>query len=507
MPRLLNSDFDLEARGMDCSTFFCLRAQRVKAQMRNYRRGVTFGIIENKLLSHTLLSALGMPVLPVLYGAFARNPLGPWPRYNRTEFIAAMRQACAKVNNGSAACSFVVKPISSGGSDFVHIMSPERWRRHDHVAEFLADRVDHMLRPGGVSNWGQLYEQGGIMVQQRAAADAPQLTPQARPGMRMHHGREGGPQKQAARLVEIKAPIVWGDAFCGRVVEVNGLPNASWVEVAFEESGTSCIDVSKPPGRGSEPPLRRQPRLAEGDAEHRCNTSSGPLDKALHAAGMHRAVAEFRHLARRLYQLLGADWFRLDAFVEPHSGKLYVNELTYPSHEALPSTRWGARGWTEQTCGLGRLGLGYRQNVRRVDAQQFWRPLLQRMQVSEKTFLASGFDCLTHPPSDVSYEVFHTALRYPVALAHLLHPSPHRTKLRELLGPSSDSDKKLMQLRPQLMQFRPQQIKAARRFLEDWRPHKTKRPECSTGAGRARSEPLRGGYINTSQSPLGGGSG
>ena len=42
---------------------------RLQVMMRAYRRGRTFGVLENKLLSHTAVSRLGLPAVPVLYGS------------------------------------------------------------------------------------------------------------------------------------------------------------------------------------------------------------------------------------------------------------------------------------------------------------------------------------------------------------------------------------------------------------------------------------------------------
>ena len=55
--------------------------ERVMAQLKRWRAGATFGLMENKLLSHSLLEALNVPQPAVLYGAFATKSLGaPHPR-------------------------------------------------------------------------------------------------------------------------------------------------------------------------------------------------------------------------------------------------------------------------------------------------------------------------------------------------------------------------------------------------------------------------------------------
>ena len=50
--------------------------ERVMAQLKRWRAGASFGVMENKLLSHSLLEALNVPQPAVLYGAFATKSLG-----------------------------------------------------------------------------------------------------------------------------------------------------------------------------------------------------------------------------------------------------------------------------------------------------------------------------------------------------------------------------------------------------------------------------------------------
>ena len=60
--------------------------------MGAYRRAKTLGVLENKLLCHTVVKNLGMPAVPVLYGAFAHTPLGEWPAYDQKALYAALRR-------------------------------------------------------------------------------------------------------------------------------------------------------------------------------------------------------------------------------------------------------------------------------------------------------------------------------------------------------------------------------------------------------------------------------
>ena len=54
-----------------------------------YRSRRTFGVLENKLLTHSLLRRLALPVVPVLYGALAAGPMGEWQGYSRDRLIEA----------------------------------------------------------------------------------------------------------------------------------------------------------------------------------------------------------------------------------------------------------------------------------------------------------------------------------------------------------------------------------------------------------------------------------
>ena len=89
LPRL-SSTFNLLPELAKAGYSFTPR-QRIEMQMHRWRREPTFGIIENKLLTVTLLRSLHIPSPPVIYGAFATKELGGWPVYRGEDLEAAVR--------------------------------------------------------------------------------------------------------------------------------------------------------------------------------------------------------------------------------------------------------------------------------------------------------------------------------------------------------------------------------------------------------------------------------
>eukprot|EP00965_Chrysotila_dentata_P165873 5476462-Pleurochrysis_carterae.AAC.1 len=127
--------------------------------MAAYRSGRTFGILENKLLTHSVLTNLSIPALPVLYGAFAYTPLGEWPVYSRDALTDALR-----AYGLGPRVPFVVKPASDGTNYGILIMEPSRWQRENWTEQLVVRHVERfLLKPG--SSWGQWYEQRGVVVE------------------------------------------------------------------------------------------------------------------------------------------------------------------------------------------------------------------------------------------------------------------------------------------------------------------------------------------------------
>lgn len=121
-------------------------ALRLQVMMDVYRRGRTFGILENKLLSNTLLGALQIPAMRVLYGAFAHAPMGKWPKYSREALAAALRRHKLGAERG-----FVLKPASDGTSAGVLFMTPDKWRSGNWTESRVLKHADSFLYKERVS--------------------------------------------------------------------------------------------------------------------------------------------------------------------------------------------------------------------------------------------------------------------------------------------------------------------------------------------------------------------
>jgi len=153
---------------------------RLLLQLRRYRTGGTFGVIENKLLRHSFLRALlgkrhPIQPIPVLYGAFAASPLpatsflrgsgarggmGGWRAYRRADLVRAL----GKKNT----TRFVLKPLNGGMDAGMLIMTEDRWEKEkwtsDNVVSFAERQLSQLC-----SEWGQHFEHLGIVVQPMCA--------------------------------------------------------------------------------------------------------------------------------------------------------------------------------------------------------------------------------------------------------------------------------------------------------------------------------------------------
>jgi hypothetical protein len=147
----LNADFSLRpdieaisgAHEIDWET-------RLEWQRRRYRNNPTFGLLENKLLSHSLLSDLDIPQLAIYYGAFARKSLGQWPEYNRDDFIKTLSETQVVASDHL----FVLKPASDGWSENVLLMNQNRWDEEEWNIERLADFTEKFLFTHSYSGFG-----------------------------------------------------------------------------------------------------------------------------------------------------------------------------------------------------------------------------------------------------------------------------------------------------------------------------------------------------------------
>jgi hypothetical protein len=142
-------------------------ALRLRLMMSAYRKAKTLGILENKLLAHTAMRRLGIPVLDVTYGAMAFTDLGEWKRYSRTEMYAALRATKLGPER-----PFVVKPASDGTNYGLLVMNPARWKKENWTEALVARHIERFLFKER-SSWGQWYEQRGVIVQEMYTDGAP----------------------------------------------------------------------------------------------------------------------------------------------------------------------------------------------------------------------------------------------------------------------------------------------------------------------------------------------
>ena len=108
--------------------------------MGAYRKAKTLGVLENKLLAHTAMRRLGIPVLDVTYGAMAYTNLGEWKRYSRNELYAALRATKLGIER-----PFVVKPASDGTNFGLLVMQPARWKKENWTEALVARHIERFL--------------------------------------------------------------------------------------------------------------------------------------------------------------------------------------------------------------------------------------------------------------------------------------------------------------------------------------------------------------------------
>jgi len=105
----VNEDFELY-EDLRARQFNITPELRIELQMARLRKLPIFGILENKLLAHSLLHSLGVPTMDVAYGALTRAQLGEWATYAEPPMRAALNRAHGW---GSGA---VLKPATDGGN-------------------------------------------------------------------------------------------------------------------------------------------------------------------------------------------------------------------------------------------------------------------------------------------------------------------------------------------------------------------------------------------------------
>ena len=101
----INSDFCLLSE-LKSLRFHLSYTQRVALMSRRFRMKRTFGVMENKLLAHSLLRELNVSTPDIYYGAFSHEAMGDWPRYSS----ATLARVLSKVEPSR----WVLKTISGG---------------------------------------------------------------------------------------------------------------------------------------------------------------------------------------------------------------------------------------------------------------------------------------------------------------------------------------------------------------------------------------------------------
>ena len=143
----------------------------------------------------------------------------------------------------------------------------------------------------------------------------------------------------------------------------------------------------------------------------------------LEKPGFTNATSDLRDLGSKLAHLLGADWIRVDAFIDPQSGQLYMTEITYPSHENIQ-----LQNSTALPCGTAALIDGYRgARIPLVQGRLFWQALLKGIGINERAFLEADFPCLARMPPEM-YEALQSDL-FPVPLTAYVKKSPRGKQL------------------------------------------------------------------------------
>lgn len=274
---------------------------RISLQLRRYRHFPTFGIIENKLLSHTLLKALRMTPIGVSYGGFWSQPLGMWPSYRRHDLLAALRNEPSR--------NFVLKAATNGGGVGVLVMSGERWLRERWTEDRVADFAEQLLANPSISAWGQIYEHRGIILQRRL------------------HGSD-------TLGFELRFHVAWGHIHSGFISPLPGYPGADPQLLDFIRSvGKRGIPLAFSQHNGVAVGAPRcDPELFAGVTQQKRELLSNACARYTERT-TNGTMHHVRRMARVLRDTLGADWFRLDVLPRAGGELPIVNEISYPSHD------------------------------------------------------------------------------------------------------------------------------------------------------------------------------
>ena len=327
--------------------------RRLELQMRRWRNGATFGMLENKLLGHSFLDALDVPQVATLYGGFASRAMGRWPRYEAASLVKAI--------HGSH--RFVLKAASGGGAEGVLVMTPERWQRENWTELKVVEFAEQIIRRP-CSLWGQRFEHAGVVVQESVWPDGDTIF-----------------------QVEVKAHVVFGKLGKARLF-------------IFPAANESVVGHKTDPNRWG-----GRARVSYCEQTPKCKiVSQGPVarraDKSMCGKlvmMLSQSSAQVSRMAKKVAAAVAADWFRFDFFLTEQRGggiRLLVNEVTYPSHIID----------RQHTCSNARLLSTYQQaTIESVDSTTLLYPLLERIGVSHDDFFARPDFLQMHHASDEWY--------------------------------------------------------------------------------------------------------
>jgi hypothetical protein len=331
----LNDDFSLfyEMNALRNPTELTAhRNMRIVWQMRLFRKSPIVGLMENKLLCHSLLVSLGIPKAEIYYGAFASKAMGEWPRYDRDDFIAKLK----KVPQVFKDHLFVIKPATGDNAAGTIIMNNKKWIDEGWSLDLLADHVEDLFDVTE-SAWGQKYEHLGVLIQQSVLSQESNT-----------EFYKGSFDRNTSLIFEIKPHVVFDGLLCDGSLNL----------VPFNPDYCMHIDFCH-----GEPRLRH---ISE-------KSSSSLWDEAIRPTLQAERLAK---TAKRIAHAFGVDLFRLDVFMDLN-GMFLVNEVTYPSYEH-----------PEEDCTYARLYNHYKHKTFQVlEPRSVLEPLLRRIGIDYDEFI------------------------------------------------------------------------------------------------------------------------
>lgn len=308
------------------------RNLRIKWQMRLFRRSPIVGLIENKLLCHSLLTSLGIPKAEIYYGAFASQAMGEWPQYNRSDFISTL----SNIPQVSEDHLFVIKPATGEDAHGAIVMNHKKWVDGGWNLDRLANHVEALFSVSD-SFSGQQFEHLGVLVQQSVLSQESNT-----------EFHTGSFESNSSLVFELKPHVVFG-TLCGGSLNL----------VPFNPKHHLNID------------------FCSGEPRSRFTTdANNPIWESLRPRIQAERIAK---IAKRIAYAFGVDLFRLDVFVDLN-GMFLVNEVTYPSYEH-----------PARDCTYGRFYNYYKSEWFHVlEPRSVLEPLLRRIDVPYDEFMESS---------------------------------------------------------------------------------------------------------------------